>query len=408
MGESKQAVCLITGEKAPVAQLHPSIKGVWDAQSSGARIVSFNLDAFASYGHEQGDNAPVSVAAAFAYTTALNRFLQAGSENRIQIGDASTVFWAGSSDVKAAALAVSLFPAMFGEIDEAMEARRVGAVLQGIRQGLPLRQIAPEVADGVRFYVLGLAPNAARLSIRFWFESDFGQLAENYRRFVSDMEIEPPPRDPYPAFWKYLAETAAQGKRENVPPNLAGEWMRTVLTGTPYPLTLLATTLMRIRADKEVNALRAGILKALLIRNFKREVPVSLDAENANKGYLLGRLFAAYEHAQTAALGPKVNATIKDKFYSAASAQPRKVFSLLERGSANHLSKVGKEKPGYRVVLERAIGGIMERMSPADDPFPASLSPEEQALFGLGYFHQRNAFFKPRKESATGQQGDES
>ena len=142
------------------------------------------------------------------------------------------------------------------------------------------------------------------------------------------------------------------GKRENVPPLVAGEWMRAILTGTPYPLTLLSTVLMRLRAEGDVNALRAAILKSVLIRNFKsKEAPVALDPANTNKGYILGRLFATYEEVQRAALGGNVNATIKDKFYGAASAQPRKVFSLLDRGSANHLSKIGKQSPGRRVNL---------------------------------------------------------
>ena len=97
-GEKKEAACLVTGARGAIARLHPAIKGVWGAQTSGASIVSFNLDAFTSYGHEQGENAPVSEAAAFAYTTALNRFLERGGGHRIQIGDASTVFWADASE----------------------------------------------------------------------------------------------------------------------------------------------------------------------------------------------------------------------------------------------------------------------------------------------------------------------
>lgn len=399
---SGEGLCLVSGGRSLIARLHPPLVSF----ENPARIVAFDKDsdAFASYGHVQGDNAPISINAAFAYSAALNKFLSKGSRNRIQIGDASTVFWADASDATVAELAESAFGAMFADIDETTEAAKVGDILKRIRNGQPLKEFAPELTDGVRFYVLGLAPNAARLSIRFWFENDFGVLARNYQRFVRELEIDPPPRDEHPALWKYLAETAVLGKRENVPPNLAGEWMRTILTGTPYPLTLFSTVLMRIRADGDVNAQRVGMLKALLIRNFgktEREAPVALDPDNRNKGYLLGRLFAAYEHAQTAALGRDINATIKDKFYGAASATPRNVFALLDKGSANHLSKVGKERPGQRVNLEKTIGGIMDVMSPDGDPFPASLPAADQALFGLGYYHQRNEFFRKPDPAGT-------
>lgn len=402
---SGTAVCLITGKVGSVARTHPAVRGI--RASAGAKdsdsIVAFNQPSFESYGHVQGDNAPISEAAAFRYTTALNTFLAKGSRNRIQIGDASTVFWADASDAATAEKAENAFVAMFEEVSEDIESRKVGDILEHVRKGQPLEEIAPELSHGVRFHVLGLAPNAARLSIRFWFDNDFGVLARNYQRFVADMRIEPPPRESNPPLWRYLIETAVLGKGENIPPNLAGEWMRSILMGTAYPQTLLSTVLMRIRSDGEVNALRVAMLKALIIRNFKREAPVSLDPENTNKGYLLGRLFAAYEQAQTAALSSKVNATIKDKFYGAASAQPRKIFALLEKGSANHLSKVGKQAPGFRIVLERTIGGIMEQMSPGDEPFPASLSAQEQALFGLGYYHQRNEFFKSKKTESADQ-----
>ena len=411
-GDKTEAICLVTGEPAPVARLHPAIKGVWGAQSSGASIVSFNLDAFTSYGHDQGDNAQVSEAAAFAYTTALNRFLAKGSGQRIQIGDASTAFWADASEADKAVGAEKLFAGLFEDVpegatvDEKAQAAEVGTKLTQIKAGEPLSKVAPELADGVRFYVLGLAPNAARLSIRFYYDNDFGVLAENYRRYVEDMRIEPADqRDPHPPLWKYLAETAVLGKRENVPPNLAGDWMRAILSGTPYPLTLLTSVLMRLRSDRDVNARRVAMLKAIIVRNFAREdTPVALQPDYPNKGYQLGRLFAVYERIQTDALGGKVNATVKDKFYGAASAQPRKVFALLERGSANHLSKVGKQSPGRKVNLEKLVGEIMGAMDPSTDPFPASLSAEEQALFGLGYYHQRNDFFKSHKDDTASEE----
>lgn len=395
-------VCLVHGTKLPVARLHPSIKGIWGGQSSGGSIVSFNAAAYESYGHSQGDNAPVSEAAAFAYTTALNAFLAKDSKNRIQIGDASTVFWADASDAETAEAAQDIWLAGFTDIDEAQQTERVRNVLEGLRKGRPLGDLDPKLEKGVRFYVLGLAPNAARISIRFWFESDFAYLARNYQFFADDMRIEPPPRTPFPPLWQYLSELAVLKKRENVPPNLAGEWMRAILTGNRYPLTLLTSVLMRIRADGEINALRVTMLKAVLIRNFERkDTPVALDPDFNDKGYLLGRLFAVYERIQEAALGRNVNATIKDKFYGSASAQPRKVFSAIDRNSANHLSKVAKQAPSYKVTLERTLSDIMGSLSPADDPFPASLSAQEQALFGLGYYHQRSAFFQSREIAAS-------
>lgn len=398
-GTADPQICLVTGHSAPVARLHPSVKGVWGAQSSGASLVSFNLDAFASYGHEQGDNAPVSETAAFAYTTALNRFLEKDSGHRLQIGDTSSVFWADATDA-AAAQAESFFGAFFdAAAAEKLATRDIGTQLERIRRGQPLAEVAPNLAKGVRFCVLGLAPNAARLSVRFWWENDFGTLTRHYQRFLSDMRLDPPPREGWPPLWRYLIELAVQGKRENVPPLVAGEWMRAILNGTPYPLTLLSTVLMRIRADGEVNAPRASMLKSVLIRNFAKEVPVALDPANTNKGYILGRLFAVYEEVQRAALGGHVNATIKDKFYGAASASPQKVFRTLDAGAQNHFAKLRKLSPGRAVNLEKLLGSIIELMEPGDDPIPTTLAAQEQALFGIGYYHQRSDFFRKHDDT---------
>jgi CRISPR-associated protein Csd1 len=394
--DKAEAVCLVTGERGPVARLHPSIKGVWGAQTAGASIISFNLDAFTSYGHEQGDNAPVSEAATFAYATALNRFLEKGSGHRIQIGDASTVFWAEAENTEAVAEAEDIF-ASFLAIDEKQVTAKIAGILKAIHDGLPIEDIKPDLPEGVRFFVLALAPNAARLSVRFYIEDDFGVIAERYTKHVQRMRIEPPPREAMPSMWRLLIETATLRKSENIVPNLAGEWMRAILTGARYPLTLLSQLLMRLRADHDVNALRVAILKSILIRNFghsfKREVPVSLDPENKEPGYLLGRLFSVYEQIQTAALGGNVNATIKDKFYGAAASQPRKIFPLLDKGSKPHLSKLGKDRKGLQIMLERRVGEIMEAMSPGEDPFPSHLPDKQQGLFALGYYHQRNDFF---------------
>lgn len=396
-GEEPEAVCLVTGERAPVARLHPAIKGVWGAQSSGASIVSFNQDAFTSYGHDQGANAPVSASAAAAYTAVLNRFLQRDSGHRIQIGDASTVYWADAQDADAALLAQDTFAAVLGGYDEEKQARGVGGALEALKNGR-LIEARPELGPGVRFHVLGLAPNAARVSVRFWIDDDFGVIARRLARHVEAMRIEPPPPQATPSLWLCLLETAVLRKTENVPPQLAGEWLRSILTGAPYPPILQSTLLMRIRADKKVGALRAAMLKACLVTRDK-EVPVALDPTCTNKGYLLGRLFAVYERIQTAALGD-VNATIRDKFYGSASATPRKVFPLIDKGAMNHLSKVARDNRGRAVNLEKTLAELMGALAPASDPFPNALAADEQALFAVGYYHQKSDFFRPH-ESAT-------
>jgi CRISPR-associated protein Csd1 len=390
-------MCLVSGQKGPVARLHPSIKGVWGAQSSGAALVSFNLDAYESYGHKQGDNAPVSDAAAFAYTTALNHFLTKDSGHRLQIGDASTVFWADGSAVVHEQLFFGAFGGGDTAGDDEKATREIKTRLEMIQQGIALVQVAPDLDPAVRFHVLGLAPNAARLSVRFHYEDDFGTLIANYQNHIANLSLDPPPRDGFPPLWRYLLELAVLGKRENVPPNLAGDWMRAILTGQKYPLTLLTSTLMRLRGDGDVNALRAGILKSVLIRNLNLEVPVALDPTSQNKGYVLGRLFAVYEEVQRAALGGKVNATIKDKFYGAASATPQKVFAVLDRGSANHFAKLRKQSPGRAVNLEKLITAVMEVMEPEQEPIPVALTSAEQAMFGIGYYHQRAEAFRKRE-----------
>ena len=401
---SEPQICLVTGEAGPVARLHPPIKGVRDSQTSGARIVSFNLDAFSSYGHDQGNNAPVSEAAAFAYTTTLNRFLMRDSGHRIQIGDASTVFWADASAAvasEAKALFSGFFEAPTAAEEDSPETKKIAIQLERLRKCQRLEDVVPELAEGVRFYVLGLSPNAARLSVRFYWEDDFGALTGNYQRFLSDMAIEPAPRDGWPPFWRYLRELAVLGKSENVPPNLAGDWMRAILSGTAYPLSLLTVLQTRIRADGEINALRVAMLRAVLIRNLNLEVPVALDPANTNKGYLLGRLFAAYEEVQRAALGKNVNATIKDKYYGSAAATPQRVFAALGAGAQNHFAKLRKADNWQHKFLDQLIMSIMDLMEPGDDPIPVSLSAAEQALFAIGYYHQRSDFFRKRDNTSA-------
>jgi len=405
-------VCLVSGEPGPVARLHPSIKGVWGAQTAGASLVSYNLDAFTSYGHEQGDNAQISEAAAFAYTTALNIFLGRDSGHRIQIGDASTVFWAECNAEAAAREAEKMFSAFFGgepapadpnalSAQDSDRAKRVRERLAAIHAGRPLREIAPDLDADVRFFVLGLAPNAARLSVRFYVEDSFAAIADNYRRYLDDMAIKPPPNG-QPGLWRYLVELAVQGKRENVPPNLAGDWMRAILTRTPFPRTLLAAALMRARADQSVNAFRAAMMRAVLVRNMGEEIPVALDEDSPNVAYQLGRLFAVMEGAQYAALG-RVNAPIGDRYYAAASSTPARVFATLLRGLKVHVADARKRGRGGWV--ERRVEGIMTHLPP---DLPKTMALEDQARFAIGYYHEKaQRFARGAEDAADTSEGDD-
>ena len=402
-----QAICLVTGKKSPIAQTHPSIKGVRGAQSSGANIVSFNLDAFESYGHKQGHNAPVSEDVAAAYTTALNHFLLP-NKNKVQLGDASTVFWADGSNEEEVAKSEAIFASFLNDANDAddeISEQAIKSILEKMAKGRPMEEIRPDLPQGVRFYVLGLAPNAARISIRFWLEDDFATIADHIHWHYRYMRIDPPPRQEQPSVRRCLLETVStkvKNRYEHISPQLAGEMLRAILTGHSYPQTLLSTILMRLRSDKAITDLRVALLKAVVCRNRrtaghlkKEDDLVSLDPTNVDPGYLLGRLFACFEYAQKQALGGKVNATIRDKYYGAASATPRSVFPILQRNAMNHLAKLRKE--GHEARVDQAISKIYECAAP-DKLFVATLTMERQALFAIGYYHQQNFFYKPKKE----------
>ncbi|WP_373700659.1 type I-C CRISPR-associated protein Cas8c/Csd1, partial [Neisseria dentiae] len=342
--EAEQGLCLISGEEAPIARLHPAIKGVFGGQSSGGSIISFNKESFASFGKEQGANAPVSEVSAFAYTTALNYLLRRENGHCLTIGDASTVFWAEAADSETAAAAEDFFADIMTPPDDEQQSQKVFDILEQIAKGRPLQEIAPDLSPDTRFYILGLAPNAARISIRFWLDTTFGQLAANLAQHWQDLALEPRPWKTAPSVWRLLLQTAVLGKSENISPVLAGEMMRAVIGGTLYPMSLLAQLIARIRADGDANGLRVAMIKAVLQRRFRKgliheEVSMSLNTESRNQAYLLGRLFAVLERIQYQALG-ELNAGIADRYYGSASAVPFSVFPRLLSGAKHHLSRL--------------------------------------------------------------------
>ena len=415
------AWCLVSGRHSTVARVHPSIKGVWGGQSGGASIVSFNLDAFTSYGKDQSFNAPVSEAATAAYTSALNYLLTRDHKRCLQVGDASTVFWAekptpgedllyslltgnlGANAAKEAeenseqngAEAVEpthkpkakAAPALEAESkQERKVADQVHALLDTLLAGQSITEALPDINPDVRFFILALAPNAARISVRFFHVSSFGELAHNAARHQADIGIERQFESDrkYPSLWELLVQTAVRGKTENISSPLAAGLAQAVLTGSRYPQALLMATIGRIRADKQVNYLRAAILKGCLTRNYHLEVPFMLDQTRQDVPYLLGRLFALLEKAQQDALGG-INASIRDRFIGSASATPKIVFPQLLRLAQHHIAK-----SEYGGIIERRIQEVMQGLS----AFPAHLRLEEQGTFFIGYYQQRNANYQ--------------
>ena len=402
--DGKEGRCLVTGQSLPLARLHPAIKGVRDARSSGASIVSFNIDAFESFRKRQGANAPVSERSAFAYTTVLNTLLAPDSGRRIQIGDATTVFWAEAPEAEVIVSSIFDSPP-----DDNTETVLVRDVLEKLSAGMPLAEAAPGVDEKTRYYVLGLAPNATRLSLRFWLEGAMSEFAVRFAEHWRDLRMDPPPRKRFPSVRDLVNETAAvvtrpDGSRkrrfDTIPPLLAGSLARVFLTGQRYPHALMATIVMRLRSDGDTSDLRATILKACIVRDLRlrNQLPqedylVSLDHNSDDPAYNLGRLFAAYAYAEKSF--SERNATIRDKYMGAASATPRRVFPILMRGYEHNragLAKSDGHKRGAGKRADQAVGRIIERLRGADE-LPATLLLEDQARFFVGFYHQERDFY---------------
>jgi CRISPR-associated protein Csd1 len=380
--------CLVTGELAHIVKTHDiKIKGVIGAQSSGASLVSFNLNAFESYGRKQSFNAPVGEIASFKYATALNKLLERGSERSVRIGDVTCVFWA---DAPSRGEDLFGFGLSGSQSEDSDTVQNLEAALKSLKKGLAQY---PDAEAG--FHVLGISPNASRLSIRFWFSGTLGEMLERVVHHQQDLDIvrSQKDRDLIPA-WLILAQTARESK--DIPPLLSGALLRAILAGGRYPDALYAAILRRIQADRTVPHTRAAAIKAILTRNHAKEGLEMLKPERPEVAYQLGRLFAALEKAQEDAL-PGINATIKDRYFGAASATPGTVFPRLIRMSQHH---IGKLEGGKKVVAEKRVQEICGRV----DEFPTHLDLVGQGLFALGYYHQRQDFFTKKPPAGKDEQ----
>lgn len=412
-----KGMCLVTGKQGPIVKTHPDIKGVMGAQAAGASLVSFNASAFEFYGRSQGENAPISIAAANSCAATLNTLLRKGSGQSVRIGDTATIFWAENAILPEKALqeTENLLGA-FLHADEAKEEKsdlagerlQLREILQNLAAGKATEQADQKLHPETQIYILGLAPNSSRLSVRYWHFDRLEIFAQHFLQHQRDMAItyiqdkQSKILDlPYP--WQILAETALGGKSKNVSPHLGGSFMRALLTGAAYPHTLLSGVIARIRADGKISTRRAAICKACVNRyqrmTFQKEsLDVSLDKNNTSSAYRLGRLFSLMENAQQNAIGQDTNATIRDKYFGSASATPARVFPMLVRNAMNHLAKLRKD-PSKKAIAFRIEQDVTEIFAELEAQMPKTLTMLHQGEFVTGYFHQKN--FRHDKHDAV-------
>lgn len=391
--------CLVTGQAGPIAPIHPMIKGVKNAQSTGAALVSFNAPSFCSYGHEQNYNAPVSERAAFAYATALNTLLADYSHCRV-IGDTTIVCWAEHGDP---CYQEAYMGAMFGNAEQNMEGA-LADFLSKMAKGAPMDWKGIVLDENEHFYVLGLSPNASRLSVRFFLKDSFGALMRNVQKHYEDIAIVSPAYDSreYISLWGLLSAVINENSgKKTLSPHLSGDVLRSILMGTPYPVALLNGAQQRIRAEREITRGRAAIIKAYYSRAnipFPKEIlKMQGSKDSTNIPYTLGRLFSVYEQIQERAY-PNINTSIKDKYFNSASTAPATIMPLLGNLAQKHLRVIRRTSPGSAIYFERMLG---EYCGIIGSGFPARLTLSEQGAFQLGYYFENQERYTPKKINKT-------
>lgn len=405
-------ICLVSGEMEPASRLHePKIKGVTGAQSAGALLVSFNADAFTSYGKQQSYNAPVGQTTVFKYANALNQLLSM-PERRVRLGDATIVYWADHHTQIEDTFAF-LFSGESADKDapkpeeDQKRVREAKLLLSQLRSGTQNAALELD-STPTRFFILGLSPNASRLSVRLWVEADTGEMLRRLTEHVRDFALGGDDELP-PPIWRIAqatgrAESDPRGRfksydTDSVSPKLAGDLARSVLTGAAYPQSLLAAMVRRIYSDGHIRFERVSAIKACLVRNTRHtsnplEIPMELDQAKTDVPYRCGRLFAILEKAQSDSAGGELNSTIKDRYFSAASVTPALVFPRLFRLNGHHLNKL---ETGSKIYYERLIGSIMT----APFEFPRQLLLLDQGKFITGYFQQRQDLYTSKKSKNT-------
>lgn len=410
--DKEQGICLVTGkENQPISILHPKIKGVQGAQSSGANLVSFNATAFCSYGYDgmQGENAPISERAAFAYGTALNHLL-ADKAHAKQMGDTTVVYWSEH----AIDACQDCFMSFLSDTADGMDDVTLDSIMEKMRNGLPASLEGVEISPDEPFYILGLSPNAARISVRFFLRNTFGETMAHMMAHQERLTLSGPAWESGKIpLWKLIkAAENPNSDKSGLSPLLAGSLMRSVLQDSPYPEALFQHVMMRIFADQDktddkgqitsykIGYVRAAFIKAYLLKNrvqhWEGQIQMAVNENCTSIAYVLGRLFSVLENVQEKA-NPGINATIKDRYFNGACATPAVVFPTLLKLSNAHL---GKLEAGQAVYFNKKLGALMEKIPMPDTgvPFPARLSLEEQGAFVLGYYQETQSRYGKKED----------
>lgn len=385
-------ICLVTGNLA--TNVETTTATMIPGSQATAKLVSFQVKSgYDSYGKEKGNNAPISEEAEFAYTTALNYMLRADSHNKFSIGTRTFLFWASSDSEAAKASEDSLF-AFFGKADDDDPNRRIEMVKQTF-MSIYNGKLLSNKDD--RFYILGLAPNSARIAVVYWAEVPLSDFARTISRHFEDMEIADARKDkkPYAGLHAILGAVTLGGKSSDATPNLPDAVVKSIFQGLPYPASLYQACIRRIRAEQSLYLTRVAIIKAYLNRlnDYNKKIQIMLDKENTNKGYICGRLFAVLDKIQEDA--NHIHG-IQERYMNSASATPAAVFATILNLSSHHSEKLNE---GSKIFYEKLKQEIISKL-PADG-FPAHLDLQDQGRFFVGFYHQRQDFFTKKEETVT-------
>ena len=388
--------CLVTGKESSIARIHNSIQGIHHhgASTMGCTLVGFDKDSFNSFGKERSYNAPISTYASFAYVSALNKLLSDQNYSKI-IGDSSVVYWTEDTEETSQKFINSCLDDSNNTVSDKdldIILSKLAGKQSAVFDDFPLN-------PDNHFYILALSPNNARVSVRFFYDTTFSDIARNFKEFYNEFSIVGA-KDHLP-LWMILNETARKGSdgKTDPSPQLSGDMLRAVLTGSNYPETFYQMIRLRINAERDIRPIKAASIKAFLLRNrqnnpcyqkYKEALGVKLNEETNYLPYVLGELFAVLEAIQEKASNVT---TIKDRFFTSACTTPQLVFPRLIELANHHLRKMDDRN---KIYWSRELGQLMSKL---EESFPAQLNLDEQGIFQIGYYHKKQKRFENKTEA---------